>query len=192
VLNSFADDLARLLVRPDQNGCVVDKIQHDIRSSECCRIIQSSGLKVGQQAAQPKALKRGFGRLVELSGTIVRDRFLDLSILAKDEASVQVNPPIALVVITAEDFELRHRTAPEKKEDAGKEIVANFLSRHLKYDGSSGTVIPRLGLAANRLIFRTNCAKGFGRMRETPVLQGFFGSGRGTRTPDPRIMIPVL
>jgi hypothetical protein len=51
MLNSFPDHPARLLVRSDQNGLVVIKVQHDIRSNECCRIIQLSDPKSGQQAA---------------------------------------------------------------------------------------------------------------------------------------------
>jgi hypothetical protein len=101
VLNFFADDPARPFVRSYQNGLSVIKAENDIRSNECCWIIHLSGLKVRQQVAQPEALERSFGSLVELSGTIVRNRLLDFFVLAKDEASVAVNPAVALVVVAA-------------------------------------------------------------------------------------------
>src|SRR5258708_3167693 len=101
VLDFFADDPARLFVRSHQNRRSVIEAENDIRSNECSWIIHLSGVKVGQQAAQPEALKRSFRSLVELSGTIVRDRPLDHVVFAKDEASVEVNHSVALVVVAA-------------------------------------------------------------------------------------------
>jgi hypothetical protein len=49
VLNSLTDYLARRLVRPDQDGLVVIKVQHYVRINECC-LIQLSDPKIGQQA----------------------------------------------------------------------------------------------------------------------------------------------
>ena len=50
VLNSVTDHVAHRLVRSDQNGLVVIKVQHDIQSNKCC-LIQLSDPKIRQQAA---------------------------------------------------------------------------------------------------------------------------------------------
>lgn len=51
MLDSFGDHIACSLIRSDQNGLAVIKVKNEIRSNECCWVIQLSSLKVGQQAA---------------------------------------------------------------------------------------------------------------------------------------------